>query len=106
MSTNTDNKEIYKRAKDRVRKIKVFYIHLAGYLVVVGLILWNFYVIEEGNSYKDNIMALNFSTLAAWTVFILIHAIVVFKPKLFFRKSWERKKMKEFLENENTSRWE
>lgn len=106
MTSNINKQDSYKRAKDRVRKIMMFYIHLAGYVIVVALLLWNFYVIEEGNIYKDNIMALNLITLVVWTIFILIHAIVVFRPKLIFKKSWEQKKMRKFIENENNTRWE
>ena len=99
-------KQQLRKAKDKVRKVKIFYIHLAGYIITVALLLYNLYIVV--GPYKNNIISLNLSILVAWTVFIIIHGINVFKEKQIFRKSWEDKKTKDFLNNkeEETTFWE
>ncbi|NRD23938.1 2TM domain-containing protein [Winogradskyella litoriviva] len=99
-------KQQLRKAKDKVRKVKIFYIHLAGYIIAVALLLYNLYIVV--GPYKNNIISLNLSILVAWTVFIIIHGINVFKEKQIFRKSWEDKKTKDFLNNkeEETTFWE
>lgn len=108
MTLNKDDKERFAKAKDKVRKIKIFYLHLALYIIVVALISYNFYILEEG-PYTDNITALNVSTLVFWTAFIGIHAWSVFKGRFLFKKSWEDKKIKKILKEkgkEETTFWE
>ncbi|WP_400079840.1 2TM domain-containing protein [Winogradskyella sp. R77965] len=108
MKHNIDEQRLLVKAKRKVRRVQIFYLHLAFYIIVVALLLFNLYIIEEG-PYKNNIIALNLSILVAWTVFIIIHGLNVFKEKRIFKKSWEDKKVQEFLEKENdvkTTTWE
>lgn len=107
MELNKDEKERFLKAKDKVRKIKIFYLHLVLYVIVVALISYNFYILE--GPYKDNITAVNMSTLVFWTVFIVIHGMGVFKGRFLFKKSWEDKKIEEILNKKNkeeTTFWE
>ncbi|REE24842.1 2TM domain-containing protein [Winogradskyella pacifica] len=103
---NSDKKEQLRKAKDHLRKIKLFYIHLAGYIVFVALLLYNLYIVA--GPYKNNIISLNLSLIVAWTVFIVVHGLNVFKSKQIFKKSWEDKKAEEFLEEKDkkTTFWE
>jgi len=83
-------------------------LHLALYIIVVSLISYNFYILEDG-PYTSNITALNISVLVFWTAFISIHTWNVFKGKLLFKKSWEDKKIKNILtedEKVETTFWE
>lgn len=108
MKNNIDKEQLFLKAQKRVRRLWVFYIHLVGYLLSVALILFNFYIIEEG-PYKNNIISLNLSILLAWSVFIIIHGMNVFKGRQIFKKSWEDRKTREFLkEKEKDERifWE
>ena len=75
-------KQQLRKAKDKVRKVKIFYIHLAGYIIAVALLLYNLYIVV--GPYKNNIISLNLSILVAWTVFIIIHGINVFKEKQIY----------------------
>lgn len=96
------------KAQNNLRKLKIFYIHLAFYIIVVALISLNFYVMEEG-PYTSNITALNIVVLVLWTLFISIHAWSVFRGNLFFKKSWEDKKIEKILKDkdkEETTIWE
>ncbi|WP_460219664.1 2TM domain-containing protein [Psychroserpens sp. MEBiC05023] len=108
MKLSQDEKR-HLKAKDRVHKIKIFYIHLVFYVIVVALISYNFYIIEEG-PYTNNITALNVSVLVLWTLFIIIHGWSVFKGRFLFKKSWEDKKIEKLLHEEEevveTTFWE
>ena len=101
MKSSLDKERHLQEAKKSIRRLKLFYIHLAGYIVAIGLLSYNLYIVA--GPYKDNIIALNLSLIGAWTVFILIHAWNIFKGKKVFNKKWEEKKIKDFLEeNEET----
>ncbi|MBF8149424.1 2TM domain-containing protein [Winogradskyella sp. F6397] len=103
--TNEEKQQLI-RAKNKVRRIKLFYIHLACYLIAVALLLYNLYIVA--GPYKNNIISLNLSVIVAWTVFIIIHGLNVFKNKKLFKKSWEDRKTEEFLKNKEkeTTFWE
>jgi hypothetical protein len=108
MKTNKEEQQRLIRAKKKVRQVQVFYLHLVLYIIVVSLILFNFYIIEEG-PYKNNIITLNLSVLVGWTVFISLHAVIIFKGKQLFNKRWEDKKIEQFLkekEGDKSTFWE
>ncbi|WP_299522089.1 2TM domain-containing protein [Winogradskyella sp.] len=92
--------EKYLKTQRILRRTRLFYIHLAGYILVVGLISLNFYILEEG-PYKSTITALNLSILGTWTVFIIIHGIDVYRRRSLFKKTWEDKKIDEFIDKES-----
>jgi len=101
MKTEQDKKELYIKAKNKVRNVKIFYYHLVGYFIVVALLSYNIYIIEETNEYADFFTWFNSVVMVAWTIFISIHGWNVFKGKLWFKESWEDKKIREFMEAEN-----
>ncbi|EPR71728.1 hypothetical protein ADIWIN_3175 [Winogradskyella psychrotolerans RS-3] len=103
---NSDDKEQFREAKDHLRRLQLFYIHLAGYIVFVVLLLYNLYIVA--GPYKNNIISLNLSLIVAWSVFIVVHGLNVFKGKQIFKKSWEDKKTEKFLEEKEkkTTFWE
>ena len=95
-------------AKRRLRNLKVFYIHLIGYLVLVALLAYNLYIIEDG-PYTDSIIWLNLTTIVVWTIFIALHGLNVFRGRLFFKKSWEDKKTETYIKKDQenkTTFWE
>ena len=101
MTTNHSNKDKYFKAQKILRRTRLFYLHLVGYIIVVLLILLNFYVLEDG-PYKNTITALNLSILWAWTVVIIIHGIDVYRRRRsFFKRSWEDKKAEEYLKTQD-----
>lgn len=105
MNTNDKQQQLIK-AKDKLRRIKIFYIHLAGYIVVVALLSYNLYIVA--GPYKNNIISLNLSVIIAWTVFIIIQGLDAFKDKQLFGKRWKDKKIEQFLKDkeEETTFWE
>ncbi|WP_197429324.1 2TM domain-containing protein [Winogradskyella endarachnes] len=106
MNQNEKNKWQYNNAKEKVRKLKLFYLHLIGYFIGSALLLYNLYIVA--GPYKNNIISLNLSILFFWTVLIIIHGLIVFKHKHIFKKSWEDKKTEQFLKEkeEKTTYWE
>ncbi|MBL87770.1 MAG: hypothetical protein CMO82_14095 [Winogradskyella sp.] len=107
MESHNNEEQKLLNAKKRLRRLKLFYIHLAGYLIVVALLVYNLYIVE--GVYKNDIFSLNLSVLVLWTMAIIIHAWKVFKEKTVFRKSWEDKKIASYLERDETEKtkmWE
>ena len=107
MKKTLDDQKLLITARRRVRQIQIFYFHLVLYIIVVALLLYNFYIVE--GPYKNNIIALNLSVLLVWTVFTTLHGLIVFKGRQIFKKRWEDRKIEEFLEKENeveTTTWE
>ena len=94
------------KAKKRVKSIKGFYRHFAIYLAV-NVFIWisHFIDMEPGENFFE---WGNFSTAILWGVVVVIHAISVFLPNLFFSKDWEERKIKEIMDrNKNKgSKWE
>lgn len=107
MTTPKDEKALFYKAQDKVKRIRIFYLHLVLYLIVVALIAYNFYIIS--GPYTKIITGVNIITIVLWTIVIIIHGWVVFKGRLFFKKSWEDKKIEQYLKDkkeEETTRWE
>ncbi|WP_430467766.1 2TM domain-containing protein [Winogradskyella ouciana] len=106
MEIPEDKEQRILQAKKKVRLLKLFYIHLAAYIVFVALLSYNLYIVE--GSYKNNIISLNLSIIVAWTVFIVIHGFKVFKDWTLFNKNWEDKKLRKFAPKEETEKkmWE
>lgn len=106
MSNDISREKQYIEARKRVNRLKIFYIHLAGYIVVFGLIVWNLVIIEEGE-YKNAIVWLNCTTIVVWGIVIAIHAWTTFKGRILFGKKWEDRKVKELMkEDEEITTWE
>ncbi|MBT8243778.1 MAG: 2TM domain-containing protein [Winogradskyella sp.] len=100
-----DNKALlYLEAQRKVSRLRWFYVHLAGYLVILGLIIWNLLIIED-TAYTNFILVINYSTIFIWGFFIVFHALRIFKGHIFFSEKWEEKKMKEFM-GDNHINWE
>ncbi len=104
----------YDRAKKQVKKIKDFYDHIKIFIVaVVVILIIRFYVVPKlglnWDDEKDFNNWLNWNTYlfpSIWALVILIHGLIVFKPKVF--RKWEDRKMKEFMQKEDKAeqRWD
>ena len=90
---NTTEQNAYKKAEKRVKKLKKFYHHLATYVVVntflVGLNLYQT---------PNNLWCL--WVIFGWGLGLVLNAVSVFLPNLFFSKQWEERKIKELMEKE------
>ena len=83
----------YARAKERVEKIKEFYIHFAIYLIMVPVFIWL------------NIRSTDFPwaifPIAGWGFGVLGHASEAFNYNPILGRKWEERKLREFMEKDD-----
>jgi len=89
----TKNKN-YKRAQNRMKKIKGFYVHLTLY-IAVNIFLTIFNLI---NYNWEAVLSTAIGTGFFWGIAIFFHWYKVFGVNVFFSKDWEQKKIKELME--------
>lgn len=106
----------YSKAKKRVEDIKGFYQHLIVYLLVnIGLIVLRspimvFFADNTPPRADENFLEwLDLNLLVTplvWGIGLLIHGIAVFGATPGFVKKWEKRKINEYLEEDNnTQKW-
>lgn len=94
----------YIRARARVKELKEFYSHLAGYILVIGFMaIINFY----GDQWEYPWFLW---PAAGWGIGLAFHAMSAFQVNPLFNKNWEERKIKEYMEKEdkeyeNTQKW-
>ena len=83
----------YERAKERVEKLKGFYIHFAIYLIMVPVFIFL------------NIKSTGFPwaifPIAGWGFGVAGHAMEAFDYNPFLGKNWEEKKIKELMDKDD-----
>ncbi len=98
MTVNTQETYIsekkYARAKERVQKLKGFYGNLGMYLVFIPVFIWLNY--KSGTSFPWAIFP-----IAGWGTGVLAHAADTFNYNPFFGKDWEKRKIKELMEEDD-----
>ena len=102
---NLDNENKYIKAKDKVKKIKKFYNSLISYVVFIGFLAGlNYYIGGWRHPW--------FLWLAiAWGVGLVYQARKAFDWNPFVNRNWERRKIQEFMNEDNkeykkTQHWE
>ena len=87
-----DDQLKYHRARERIARIKGFYIHaLVFVLVVSGLAALN---VALGKPYWV------LWVMLGWGGGTALHAALVFGGRIGFLSNWEQRKMKEFMEQD------
>lgn len=96
---NKENK--YIRARERVEALKKFYGGLTSYVLVIsGLAALNYWV--NGWSYMWFLWA-----AFGWGIGLAFQAVKTFNLNPFLGKDWEERKIKEFMnDDESPRRWE
>lgn len=91
----------YLRAKDRVERLKKFYGNLTSYVIVIsGLAVINYLT-------NDWVYMWFLWAAFGWGIGIVFHAIGTFDLNPFFGRSWEERKIKELMRDEDEiKRWE
>ncbi|WP_298551178.1 2TM domain-containing protein [uncultured Algibacter sp.] len=92
---NHQKEQAYIRAKKRVKEIKGFYWHALWYVVVNVFIV--FIIVSNGGKLLH---FGTFSTPLFWAMGLGFHALVVFGRNLVFSKSWEEKKIKQYMDKD------
>jgi hypothetical protein len=83
-------------AQKSLKEIKGFYWHAFWYAVVNIFIFIMILINSDGNIFHFG----TFSTPVFWVIGLGFHGLSVFGKNLFFSKSWEDRKMKEFMKKE------
>lgn len=93
----------YKQAKSKVENLRSFYLHLIGY-IVFNLVISTIKIIRNLNNGETFHEAFfDFATIAIWMFWgigILFHAFSVFGLDYILGKSWEAKRLKKYLDEE------
>lgn len=100
----------YGRAKKKVEDIKGFYNHLAVYIVVnLAIIGVRVIVLNEDRIGFEIPEWTILSTPFFWGIGLFFHGLWVFSDKLSFIKSWEDRKIQEFMredEEDENKMWQ
>ena len=85
-----EEQERYRKAKERVKEIKGFYIHATMYLLVnAGLVVIN---LTTSNEYYWFVWP-----ILGWAIGLVAHAIAVFGIPGLFDREWEERKIREYM---------
>ncbi|WBX75129.1 2TM domain-containing protein [Tenacibaculum ovolyticum] len=93
--------ERYLKAQERVTEIKKFYKHLVVYILVnlffIGRRIYK--DIKYGDSFEEAFFDIdNYRFFFWWGIGLLIHAFNVFGKENLFSKSWEERKVKQYMD--------
>ncbi len=89
----------YLRAKERVEAIKKFYTNLIMFVIFIAFLgALNYYT--NGWSYMWFLWA-----AFGWGIALFFQAAKVFRWNPFLGKNWEERKMKEFMDEEDSNKW-
>ena len=96
MENNYQEEERYFKARKRVEEIKGFYGNLISFIVVnIGLFVVN--MVTSPNHLWF------YWPLLWWGIGVVFHGLKVFNYMPFLGKDWEEKKIKEFMDDENSN---
>ena len=91
-------------AKKRVEKISKFYKHLATY-VVINIFLSAIFIagdVNNGDSFKEAFTDYhNYKIWLFWGIGIAFQALNVFGASVFFNNGWEKRKIDEYMREQN-----
>ncbi|AOW19894.1 2TM domain-containing protein [Urechidicola croceus] len=87
---NIDEK--YIRAKEKVEKVKNFYIHLLAYIVLIPFVIFINY-----KTYWD--FKWFWFAIIGMGIGVIVHAFTVFG----YGKDWEERKLKEFMDDDQNN---
>ena len=87
------------RAKKRLEQLKGFYIHFSIYLTINAIILTTFYSRSMESQYEFWSFP-TFFTAIFWGVGVALHAAHTFQILPFYQKSWERRQMEKFMQED------
>ncbi len=94
--SNHKKEEAYLRAQKKLKDIKGFYWHAFWYVAVNVFIIVMIASNSKGSIWNFGI----FSTPFFWGIGLGFHALTVFGKNLFFSKSWEARKIKEYMDKD------
>ncbi len=96
-----EKEDAYLRAEKRLKALKGFYSH-AFFYVIINLFLIGMIAFNSGADFWH---FGTFSTAFFWGIGLAFHAMGVFGKNAMFSKSWEERKIQEYMKNDQT-KWE
>jgi len=93
---NYKKEDNYLRAKTKVKKIKGFYIHLAVYMIINGLLIITNTLANGWDGFKSSLL----TTSLFWGIGLFFHWYGVFGKDVLFSKEWEKRKIKELMDEQ------
>lgn len=106
MENSFEEQKRLEKARKKVEDLKGFYKHLAAYILVnIFLIILSAANLEPGERFWS---WGTFMTAICWGVGLLAHGLSVYSRNVFFSKSWEDKKIQEYMDREKSrgTKWE
>ena len=95
METNNTEYEKYLKARKQVEAIKGFYGHLTFYII------FNVIIIFINLKYSPEVLWFYWTTFS-WGIGLFFHGLKVYNLTPFLNKDWEERKIKQFMDEENT----
>lgn len=108
MKNNSADK--YERAQKKVKEIKGFYSHLTWFVVVNVVLLvirfrmYDFFSIEftnNGENFTDWLDLNLIISPALWAIGLCFHGLYVFKYKIKFFDTWEKRQIEKYMDEDN-----
>lgn len=104
MRSQFTKEQKYILARKRVERISKFYRHLAIYLAVNTFLSAIFIVgdMNDGDTFNQAFFNYhNYKIWFYWGIGIAFQAINTFGVNLFFNKDWEKRKVQQYLDEQN-----
>ncbi len=98
MKTIYSEEEKYIRAKKKVDNVKGFYSNLLAYCLVIPFLFFINYMTSPSYWWF-------WWPALGWGIGIGFHAFGVFGNNLIFGKDWEERKIKEFMDKDNRTKF-
>ena len=99
MENNPSNEFLIELARERVHKLRRFYVHLFIYLVVLLIYISKTYFDAPFNFIPFRYI--NETVVWIWTFVIAVKSFKLFIKDQFLGANWEQNKIKEIIEKEN-----
>jgi hypothetical protein len=88
-----EDNEGYRKARQRVRKIREFYHHLLAFLLVNGFLFAVNMLTDPGELWFQ-------WALLGWGIAVVMHGLSVFAKGGIWGPEWEERKIREIMEKE------
>lgn len=90
-----NEEESYRKAKKQVDRLRGFYTHLSIFIVVTSITLIAGWIIDQSLFYSF------ITGFVGWGIGVIVHAVNTFGWFNFFDSNWEKRKVKELMEQKN-----
>ena len=100
MENDTSNELLREFARERVYKLRQFYVHLFIYVVVVLIYISKTYFGAPFNFIP--LRYINETVVWIWTFVIAVKGFKLFIKEQFLGTQWEQNKIREIIEKENS----